>query len=76
LSTHLIKLLVQAFPESCTTKDNDGMVPVHYACAGSASNFLGHAIILLDITKDSLQIKYSHGRTPLKLLSNTASIPD
>ncbi len=23
LSTHLIKLLIQAFPEGCTTKDND-----------------------------------------------------
>ncbi len=76
LSTHLIKLLVQAFPESCTTKDNDGMVPLHYACTGRSSNFLEHVIVLLDAHKDSLQIKDSHGRTPLELLSNTASIPD
>ncbi len=32
-SMNLIKLLVQAFPEGCATKDNDGMVPLHYACA-------------------------------------------
>jgi ankyrin repeat protein len=75
-STHLIKLLLQAFPESCTTKDNDGMVPLHYACAGSASNFLEYVIVLLDENKNSLQIKDNHGRTPLKFLSSIASIPD
>jgi ankyrin repeat protein len=76
LSTHLIKLLVQAFPESCTTKDNDGMVPLHYACTGSSSNFLENAIVLLDAHKDSLQIEDNRGRTPLKLLSNRAKMPD
>jgi hypothetical protein len=76
LSTHLVKLLVQAFPESRTTKDNDGMVPLHYACTGSSSNFLEHVIVLLDANKDSLHIKDNHGRTPLKLLSNTAKTPD
>jgi ankyrin repeat protein len=76
LSTHLIKLLIRAFPESCATKDNDGMVPLHHACASSASNFLQHVTVLLDANKDCLQIKDNHGRTPLKLLSNTASIPD
>ena len=45
-------------------------------CKQSASNFLGHVIVLLDANKDSLQIKDNHGRTPLKHLSNTASIPD
>jgi ankyrin repeat protein len=76
LSMHLIKLLVQAFPESCTTIDNDGMVPLHYACTGSSSFFLENVIVLLDAHKDSLHIKDNHGRTPLKLLSNTSSIPD
>jgi hypothetical protein len=31
--TGLVKLLLQAFPESCTTKNNDGMMPLHHACA-------------------------------------------
>jgi hypothetical protein len=39
-------------------------------------DFLEHVIVLLDANKDSVQIKDNHGRTPLKLLSNTASIPD
>ncbi len=33
-------------------------------------------MVLLDENKDSLQIEDNLGRTPLKLLSNTASIPD
>ncbi len=52
------------------------MVPLHYASADSASIFLEHAIVLLNANKDSIQIKDNQGRTPLKLLSNTASIPD
>ncbi len=52
------------------------MVPLHYACTGSSSNFLEHVMVLLDAHNDSLHIKDNHGRTPLKLLSNTASIPD
>jgi ankyrin repeat protein len=76
LSMHLIKLLIQAFPESCTTRDNDDMVPLHYSCTGSASIFLEHVTNLLDANKDSLQIEDNHGRTPLKLLSNRAKIPD
>ena len=67
---------VQAFPESFTTKDNCGMVPLHYACTGSSSNFLENAIVLQDAHKDSLQIEDNRGRTPLKLLSNTAKMPD
>ncbi len=33
-------------------------------------------MVLLDAHKDSLQIEDNHGRTPLKLLSNTAKTPD
>jgi hypothetical protein len=36
LSIHLVNLLLQGFPESCITKDNDGMVPLHHACASQA----------------------------------------
>jgi hypothetical protein len=52
------------------------MVPLHYACIGSSSKFLEHVIVLLDAHKDSLHIKDNNGRTPLKLLSNTAKMPD
>jgi hypothetical protein len=38
LSVHLVKLLILAFPESGTTQDEHGMVPLHYACMKRASD--------------------------------------
>jgi ankyrin repeat protein len=66
--TGLVKLLVRAFPESCITKDNDGMVPLHHACKGSAANHLEVVITLFDANEDSLDIKDNQGRSPMQIL--------
>jgi ankyrin repeat protein len=75
-SLHLIKLLLQAFPESCTTKDNDGMVPLHHACAIRATIHLETVMMLLDADEDSRNIKDKHGRTPMQVLQFSASHQD
>jgi ankyrin repeat protein len=56
-SIHLVKLLLRAFPLSCTAKDNNGIVPLHHACTSSAENHLEIAVTLLDADKDSLELK-------------------
>jgi ankyrin repeat protein len=75
-SKYLVKLLLQAFPESCTTKDNDGMVPLHHACTSSAVNHLEIVVTLLGAVKDFLDITDNHGRTPMQLLKLMASHQD
>jgi ankyrin repeat protein len=54
-------------------KDNDGMVPLHYACVSSATNYLEIVATLLDANEDSINIEDNQGRTPLQVLKGTAS---
>jgi hypothetical protein len=75
-SLHLIKFLLQAFPESCITKDNDGMMPLHHVCVSSAINHLEVVITLFDANEDSINIENSQGRTPMQVLKCTASHQD
>jgi ankyrin repeat protein len=36
LSVESLKLLVDVYPESITTADNQGFLPIHYACLNQA----------------------------------------
>jgi len=68
LSKHAVKLLLQAFPASCSVRDEKGMAPLHYACSSTTSNFLDNVVLLLEFDADSLIIE-NRGRTPLQYLS-------
>jgi ankyrin repeat protein len=75
-STSLVKLLLQAFPESCMQKDNDGKVPLHHACASRATNFFEVVMALLHADEGSKNIVDNQGRTPMQVLKCTASHQD
>jgi ankyrin repeat protein len=77
LSVTFVKLLLQVFPDSCVTQDDKGMIPLHYACASKAPQFLEYVMLLLDANNmDSLTIQDHRGKTPMQILSSTVSIPD
>lgn len=77
LSTHLITLLLQAFPESCTMQDTHGMTPLHYSCMKSTAELSIHTVMLLiDGNPESCSIVNQEGKTPLQLLKQTLSTPD
>jgi ankyrin repeat protein len=77
LSTHLVKLLLHAEPESCRIQDSDGMVPLHHACASNAINVFDYVVALLDAgVEDSLKIQDNQGRTATQLVTQAASITD
>jgi ankyrin repeat protein len=76
-STCLLKLLLQVFPESSTTQDDEGMVPLHYACTSNAPNFPEYVVALLaSDSKDSIKVHDNQGRTPLQLLRSKVSTLD
>ncbi len=76
-STHLVKLLLHAEPESCRIQDSTGMVPLHHACASNAPHFFDYVVALLDVgIEDSLKIQDNQGRTATQLATQVASITD
>jgi ankyrin repeat protein len=76
-SVLLVKLLLQAFPESCRKKDNDGMIPLHYVCESNRPHFIEYVMTLLDAdNKDALSIQDDWGRTSMQLLTSAASKKD
>jgi ankyrin repeat protein len=59
-----IKLMAAANPASLTTADNQGFIPLHFACQ------LGHLDIvkyLVDANEESLRVESSSGHLPLHL---------
>jgi len=69
VSKYVVRLLLQAFPTSCLTPDNNGMVPLHYACSSTISSCFENVMILLEFDARSLLIDDTQGRTPLQYLS-------
>lgn len=77
LSAYVVKLLLKAFPERCKRRDNNRMVPLHYACASSAPHFLEYVMALIDDNHtESFSFQDDQGRTPLQILKCKASTPD
>jgi hypothetical protein len=48
LSAHIVRLILEAFPESCKRRDKNRMVPLHYACSRNAPLFLEYVMALID----------------------------
>lgn len=71
-SQNLVKLLLQAFPESCMTLDVNGRVALHYACESKSLYFVENIIAILDVNPDSIAIQDNLDRTPFELLSADA----
>ena len=76
LSKHLVKLLLQAYPDSCSEQDNEGKIPLHYACSNNAHYFFEHVILLLDADSDCLKVKDIQGTTPQQMLCQRLSKAD
>ena len=76
LSVHLMRLLIEAFPESCTIQDSDGMVPLHHACKKQMADWVNIATLILTESPKSATIKDNNGVTPSQLLKLAASRKD
>jgi len=78
LSVPLVKLLLQAFPNSCMHPDKRGNVPLHHlcTCGKRAANWLDIIMILLEASPESFTVTDNHGNTPSQLLTQLASTHD
>ncbi len=77
LSAHIVRLILEAFPESCKRRDKNRMVPLHYSCSTNAPLFLEYVMALIDANHtESFTFKDNQGWTPLQLLTSKASSPD
>lgn len=78
-SVYLIKLLLQAFPESCTMQDEYGMIPLHYACScakmNSGKESMDIISVLLEEYPDTYKVKDSMGRNASVLLQERTIHP-
>jgi ankyrin repeat protein len=76
-SVNLVKLLFQAFPESCMIKDANGMIPLHHACSNNTADLLDIVIVLLEASPpESSTVTDKQGRTPSQILKPVASHKD
>lgn len=77
LSVHVVTLLLKAFPESCATPDENGNLPLHYACMKSVIDIsIDVVTVLVDEYPDSCTIANMDGKTPMDLLKDKASCKD
>jgi ankyrin repeat protein len=79
LSPYLLKLFLEAFPESCIEKDNSGRILLHHACDSNLPFFTSYVKALLNVDNnntDFLTVQDDHGVTPLRLLTQRASKQD
>jgi ankyrin repeat protein len=77
LSVHLVKLLLEAFPEMSRTRDNYGKIPLHYACSKPKEEILIDAVVLLvEADPTSFFIADDLGEIPFKLWKEAASQVD
>lgn len=72
-STPLVKLLLEAFPDSCLTRDIRGNIPLHYACSCSSVHSLEIVIMLLQACLESYSAIDNYGRTPSCLFAKVSS---
>lgn len=63
-STPLVKLLLEAFPESCRKRDVHGNIPLHYACCTSSMHSLEIVVMLLQACPESYSVLDNYGKTP------------
>jgi len=80
-SVHLVKLLLEAFPNSCMIQDSNGMVPLHHACVNALPESMDVVMVLLHAANNNnsdtiLTWKDNQGRTPSQLLQSIASQRD
>lgn len=76
-SVHLVKLLLESFPESSMIKDEDGKTPLHHACASENVNSMDVVMVLANAnTEEIYKATDNHGRTPSNLLQPVASLRD
>lgn len=75
-SVHLIKLLLSSFPMSYRIRDDQGMTPLHHACASSSEDVMDIVMVLLNEDPDISTVKDYRGRTPSQLLTESASRTD
>jgi hypothetical protein len=75
-SVHLVKLLLEAFSESCMIQDSDGMVPLHHACKKQTADWVNVASLILKESPKSATMKDNNGITPSQLLKEAASRKD
>jgi len=77
-STLLIRLLTQAFPESCLLKDSCGRIPLHHACANknNMDDVVDIVMVLLNANPESLMVTDNQGRTAAQLFQPVASTKD
>jgi len=70
----VVKLFVTAFPQSVMMQDEDGMLPLHYAC--SNIKYVDIGMVLLDANPESAFVTDKMGRTSLQLLMPLAKVED
>jgi ankyrin repeat protein len=74
-STHLIKLLLEAFPESFLKQDENGMIPLHHACKSEKPNYFENVIILLDFVINRSPVQDNDRRETSKLSAQRPVVP-
>jgi ankyrin repeat protein len=73
-SVYLVKLLLEALPGQCMTRDGNGMTLLHHACANAAAaGSLEVVMTLLEVNPETSTIVDNHGKTPSDLLQQVAS---
>jgi len=74
-SVTLVKLLLEEFPESCLTRDENGMIPLHHACENTACQ-IDVIMALIDAAPESCTTIDNQGRTPSQLFQQVVSCKD
>jgi ankyrin repeat protein len=74
-STHLIKLLLEAFPESYLKQDENGIVPLHHACKSENPNYFENVIILLDFIINRSLVQDNDRKETLNLSAPRPVVP-
>lgn len=72
-STHLVRLVLQAFPDHCTVQDEFGMVPLHYAIHYFTFDIVP---VLIEAAPESCHIANENGETPVHLFQKEAAQAD
>jgi ankyrin repeat protein len=72
----IIKCLLEYFPDAANAIDEDGNVPLYYACKNKSATIGKIIQILVDAAPDSIRSKDIEGWTPLHNLCNSDSDMD
>ena len=64
-SVHLIRALIQSFPEGCLMYDKSGFTPLHYVCRNDNLNKMDTIKIFLKEASECFVVADSNGEDPL-----------